>query len=37
MAMWMIRVGILQFYDAEGDMLCTINLVRELEPQRVAA
>ena len=33
MAMWMIEVGILQFYDAEGDMLRTINLLERLEPE----
>ena len=37
MAMWLINVGIVQFYDAEGDMLRTVNLLKELEPQRLAA
>ena len=37
MAMWLIDVGIVQFYDAEGNMLCTINLLVELEPDRMAA
>ena len=37
MAMWLIDVGIVQFYDEDGNMLRTINLLRELEPQRMAA
>ena len=37
LAMWLIEVGLVQFYDDEGNMLCTINLSRELEPQRIAA
>jgi hypothetical protein len=37
MAMWMVAVGILQFYDAEGEMLRTVNLFEEMEPQRMAA
>lgn len=37
MAMWLIEEGILQFYDAEGTMLRTVNLFEELEPQRKAA
>ena len=37
MAMWLIDVGIVQFYDAEGNMLCTINLLLELEPDRMVA
>ena len=37
MAMWLIDVGIVQFYDAEGNMLCTINLLLDLEPDRMAA
>lgn len=36
-AMWLIEVGILQFYDAEGEMLLTINLFEKLEPTRLAA
>jgi len=36
-AMWMIDVGVLQFYDADGEMLHTVNLFTELQPQRVAA
>lgn len=37
MAMWLISVGIVQFYDADGNMLCTVNLFEEYEPKRMAA
>jgi hypothetical protein len=37
MAMWMVEIGIVQFYDVEGNMLLTVNLVEELVPQRMAA
>ena len=37
MAMWLVEIGIVQFYDAEGSMLCTVNLFEELEPHRMAA
>ena len=37
MAMWLLQIGIVQFYDAEGSMLLTVNLLEELEPQRMAA
>jgi len=37
MAMWMVKVGIVQFYDAEGNMLATVNLFEELTPQQMAA
>ncbi|MBM4011778.1 MAG: hypothetical protein FJ286_10410 [Planctomycetes bacterium] len=36
-AMWLIDVGVLQFYDADGEMLHTVNLFTELQPQRIAA
>ena len=36
-AMWMIDLGMLQFYDADGEMLHTVNLFTELQPQRAAA
>jgi len=36
-AMWLIDVGVLQFYDADGEMLHTVNLFTELLPQRAAA
>ncbi len=37
LAMWMIDVGLVQFYDAQGNMLRTVNLFEEIEPQRMAA
>jgi hypothetical protein len=37
MAMWLVEIGIVQFYDADGCMLCTVNLFEELAPQRMAA
>jgi hypothetical protein len=37
MAMWLIDVGILQFYDAEGNMLETVNVFEHSEPRRMAA
>ncbi len=37
MAMWMIDLGILQFYDAEGNMLRRANLFSESGPRRMAA
>jgi hypothetical protein len=37
LAMWMIDVGLVQFYDANGNMLRTVNLFEEIEPQRMAA
>ena len=37
MAMWLLDIGIVQFYDAHGRMLCTVNVSEELEPQRMAA
>jgi hypothetical protein len=37
MAMWLIDIGIVQFYDADGNMLLTVNLMEELVPQRMAA
>ncbi|MCR4412959.1 MAG: hypothetical protein NUV77_11120 [Thermoguttaceae bacterium] len=36
-AMWLIDLGVVQFYDADGRMLRTLNLFHELEPQRAAA
>lgn len=36
-AMWMIEIGLLQFYDEEGQMLCTVNLFEERLPVRAAA
>jgi hypothetical protein len=37
MAMWLVSVGIVQFYDDQGRMLVTINLFDALRPQRLAA
>lgn len=37
LAMWMIDVGLVQFYDADGNMLRTVNLFEEIESQRMAA
>ena len=37
MAMWLLNVGIVQFYNEDGEMLATVNLFETLEPQRVAA
>ncbi|OHB80402.1 MAG: hypothetical protein A2W31_07370 [Planctomycetes bacterium RBG_16_64_10] len=37
MAMWLVDAGIVQFYDAQGNMLRTVNLFEERQPQRVAA
>ena len=36
-AMWLIDVGVLQFYDVDGEMLHTVNLFTELQPTRAAA
>lgn len=37
LAMWMIDVGLVQFYDGNGTMLRTVNLFEEIEAQRMAA
>jgi hypothetical protein len=37
LAMWMVPVGLLQFYDDRGEMLATVNLFESLRPQRMAA
>jgi hypothetical protein len=37
LAMWLTDVGIVQFYNADGDMLATLNLFESLQPQRMAA
>lgn len=36
-AMWLVEVGILQFYARDGEMLLTVNLFERLEPKRLAA
>ena len=37
MAMWLLRAGIVQFYDAKGTMLRTVNLLKRLRPHPMAA
>ncbi len=37
LAMWLVPVGIVQFYDDLGRMLATVNLHESLRPQRMAA
>jgi len=37
MAMWLVEVGILQFYGADGSMLRTVNLFEEVHVERRAA
>jgi hypothetical protein len=37
MAMRMADVGIVQFYDPDGNMLATVNLLEELTPRQAAA
>ena len=37
LAMWLVAVGIVQFYDDGGRMLGTINLFESLRPKRMAA
>lgn len=37
MAMWLIDVGLVQFYDLDGNMVRTINLLEEVLPRRMAA
>ncbi|HEX5446931.1 MAG TPA: hypothetical protein VFW87_24155 [Pirellulales bacterium] len=36
-AMWLVDAGLVQFYDADGNMLRTVNLFTETEPERMAA
>lgn len=36
-AMWLVDAGLVQFYDDDGNMVCTLNLFNEIEPQRMAA
>ncbi|HVA46550.1 MAG TPA: hypothetical protein VNH11_09265 [Pirellulales bacterium] len=36
-AMWLVDAGLVQFYDDDGNMVCTLNLFNETEPQRMAA
>ena len=37
MAMWLLNAGIVQFYNADGKMLRTVNLFKRLTPRSVAA
>jgi hypothetical protein len=37
MAMWLLGVGIVQIYDADGNMLATINPLEEAVPQQMVA
>jgi hypothetical protein len=36
MAMWMIGLGLVQFYDAEGNMLATLNLFHRTATEPMA-
>ncbi len=36
-AMWLLGLGIVQFYDAEGNMLATVNLFKGIDPLKMAA
>ena len=36
-AMWLVEIGLLQFYDPSGNMLRTVNLFEEVAGDRVAA
>ena len=36
-AVWLTDAGLIRFYDSRGRMLRTVNLFKELAPQRVAA
>lgn len=37
MAMWFVEVGIVQFYDADGNMLETVSLLEPEQSRRMAA
>lgn len=37
MAMWLVDYGLLQFYDHDGQMLKTVNLLEELHEEEAAA
>ena len=37
MAMWLVEVGLVQFYDADGNMLRTLSLLDRPESRRRAA
>ena len=36
-ARWLVALGIVQFYDAEDNMLATLNVLTESEPLEAAA
>jgi hypothetical protein len=36
-AMWLIELGLVQFYNAQGDMLLVLNLLEDVAPGRMAA
>jgi hypothetical protein len=37
LATWLVEVGVVQFYDDDGNLLATLNLSRKLEPLKMAA
>ena len=37
MSMWLVKEGLVQFYDSDVNLLRTVNLLRKMEPQRRAA
>jgi hypothetical protein len=34
-AIWLLSGGVVQFYDEDGNMIQTVNLFEELEPEQV--
>ncbi len=36
-AMWLVELGLVQFYDADGDVLLVINLLDDAPPAKLAA
>ncbi len=36
-AMWMVQVGLVQFYDDQGNLVQTLDLIAPVTPQRRAA
>jgi len=37
MAMWLVAAGLVQFYNADGAMVRTVNLLKKLRPRPIAA
>ena len=37
MAMWLVEIGIVQFYDAEGNLVQRTNLLANIRPRQMAA